>query len=224
MPIYEYRCTSCGHTLEVIQKFNDKPLKKCTECSGALEKLISRSAFQLKGAAGTTRVTAAHGNIVVTVVAVTIDPPRRLRRRRSRRTKPGKAERVEARGRKESRCGRLRLGRLRLCTDDRRTRGALMKVLLVGGGGREAALAWAVPSQPAPHRSCLRPGERRYRASRAARSDRAGERSSAARRARDRRALRPRRRRSRRHRWFPASPTACAPQGSPRSGLRRRRP
>ena len=49
MPMYEYRCTYCGHTLEVIQKFNDKPLKKCTECSGALEKLISRSAFQLKG-------------------------------------------------------------------------------------------------------------------------------------------------------------------------------
>jgi len=49
MPIYEYRCTSCGHTLEVIQKINDKPLKKCTECSGALEKLISRSAFQLRG-------------------------------------------------------------------------------------------------------------------------------------------------------------------------------
>jgi putative FmdB family regulatory protein len=49
MPIYEYRCTSCGKTLEVLQKFNDKPLKKCTECSGALEKLISRSAFQLRG-------------------------------------------------------------------------------------------------------------------------------------------------------------------------------
>ena len=49
MPIYEYRCTSCGRTLEVIQKFDDKPLKKCTECSGALEKLISRSAFQLRG-------------------------------------------------------------------------------------------------------------------------------------------------------------------------------
>jgi putative FmdB family regulatory protein len=49
MPIYEYRCTACGHTLEVIQKVNDKPLKKCTECSGALEKLISRTAFQLKG-------------------------------------------------------------------------------------------------------------------------------------------------------------------------------
>ena len=49
MPIYEYRCTSCGRTLEVIQKFDDKPLKKCTDCSGALEKLISRSAFQLRG-------------------------------------------------------------------------------------------------------------------------------------------------------------------------------
>ena len=49
MPIYEYRCRSCGHTLEVIQKFDDKPLTRCTECPGALEKLISRSAFQLKG-------------------------------------------------------------------------------------------------------------------------------------------------------------------------------
>jgi putative FmdB family regulatory protein len=49
MPIYEYRCTSCGHTLEVIQKFNDAPLTKCTECGKKLEKLISRSAFQLKG-------------------------------------------------------------------------------------------------------------------------------------------------------------------------------
>jgi putative FmdB family regulatory protein len=49
MPIYEYRCTSCGHTLEVIQKLSDKPLTKCTECSGKLEKLISRSAFLLKG-------------------------------------------------------------------------------------------------------------------------------------------------------------------------------
>ena len=49
MPIYEYRCTSCGHTLEVIQKFNDAPLTECTECAGPLEKLISRSAFMLKG-------------------------------------------------------------------------------------------------------------------------------------------------------------------------------
>ena len=49
MPIYEYRCTSCGHVLEVIQKLDDKPLTRCTACKGTLEKLISRSAFQLKG-------------------------------------------------------------------------------------------------------------------------------------------------------------------------------
>ena len=49
MPIYEYRCTKCGRTLEAIQKVDDKPLTKCTECSGKLEKLISRAAFHLKG-------------------------------------------------------------------------------------------------------------------------------------------------------------------------------
>jgi putative FmdB family regulatory protein len=49
MPIYEYRCTKCGRTLEAIQKVDDKPLTKCTECSGRLEKLISRAAFHLKG-------------------------------------------------------------------------------------------------------------------------------------------------------------------------------
>jgi putative FmdB family regulatory protein len=49
MPIYEYRCTKCGRTQEAIQKVDDKPLTKCTECSGRLEKLISRAAFHLKG-------------------------------------------------------------------------------------------------------------------------------------------------------------------------------
>jgi putative FmdB family regulatory protein len=49
MPLYEYRCKSCGHAFEVIQKFSDRPLKTCRECSGPLEKLISRSSFQLKG-------------------------------------------------------------------------------------------------------------------------------------------------------------------------------
>ena len=49
MPIYEYRCKRCGHTLEVIQKFSDRPLRKCPECAGRLEKLISRSSFLLKG-------------------------------------------------------------------------------------------------------------------------------------------------------------------------------
>jgi putative FmdB family regulatory protein len=39
----------CGKINEVIQKFSDKPLKKCNHCSGKLQKLISHSSFHLKG-------------------------------------------------------------------------------------------------------------------------------------------------------------------------------
>ena len=49
MPIYEYRCSACGKVSEILQRGNDKPLKKCPECSGAVEKIVSRSSFQLKG-------------------------------------------------------------------------------------------------------------------------------------------------------------------------------
>ena len=49
MPIYEYECTSCGKIEEIMQKFSDKPLKKCKHCSGKLHKLVSLSSFHLKG-------------------------------------------------------------------------------------------------------------------------------------------------------------------------------
>ena len=49
MPIYEYSCEKCGEVIERIQKFSDPPLKKHAECGGTLTKLISQSAFQLKG-------------------------------------------------------------------------------------------------------------------------------------------------------------------------------
>ena len=49
MPIYEYRCEKCGKTFEVLQRFSDDPLKVHEGCGGAVEKLISQSAFQLKG-------------------------------------------------------------------------------------------------------------------------------------------------------------------------------
>lgn len=49
MPIYEYQCRKCEADFEVVQKFNDKPLRKCTSCGGTLRKLISRSSFHLKG-------------------------------------------------------------------------------------------------------------------------------------------------------------------------------
>src|SRR5580693_1358963 len=49
MPLYEYACDRCGKTLEVLQKYSDEPLTVHENCGGALEKLISRSAFKLKG-------------------------------------------------------------------------------------------------------------------------------------------------------------------------------
>jgi putative FmdB family regulatory protein len=49
MPIYEYRCLDCSHEFELIQKFSDPPLEECPSCPGTVQKLISRSAFHLKG-------------------------------------------------------------------------------------------------------------------------------------------------------------------------------
>jgi putative FmdB family regulatory protein len=50
MPIYEYRCESCGHELEAIQKMSDEPLIDCPTCrEPALKKRISAVAFRLKG-------------------------------------------------------------------------------------------------------------------------------------------------------------------------------
>lgn len=49
MPIYEYECTECGRVDEIVQKMSDKPLTECRHCSGGLRKLISQSAFHLKG-------------------------------------------------------------------------------------------------------------------------------------------------------------------------------
>jgi len=49
MPLYEYKCGSCGEVLEVRQKFSDEPLTIHDKCGGSLEKLISRSSLQFKG-------------------------------------------------------------------------------------------------------------------------------------------------------------------------------
>ena len=49
MPLYEYQCKKCGHRFEKIQKFSDKPVKKCPECGGAVEQTISAPAVQFKG-------------------------------------------------------------------------------------------------------------------------------------------------------------------------------
>jgi putative FmdB family regulatory protein len=49
VPLYEYRCKKCGHKFEKIQKFSDPPVKKCPDCGGAVEQLISSPAVQFKG-------------------------------------------------------------------------------------------------------------------------------------------------------------------------------
>lgn len=50
MPIYEYRCQSCKHELEKLQKISDPPLVDCPECGRPeLTKLISAAGFRLKG-------------------------------------------------------------------------------------------------------------------------------------------------------------------------------
>lgn len=50
MPFYEYRCDSCGHDFEALQKISDEPLKHCPACEKPdLRKLISAAGFRLKG-------------------------------------------------------------------------------------------------------------------------------------------------------------------------------
>ena len=50
MPIYEYCCQDCGHSLEAIQKLADEPLTDCPECGKpALKKQVSAPAFRLSG-------------------------------------------------------------------------------------------------------------------------------------------------------------------------------
>jgi putative FmdB family regulatory protein len=49
MPLYEYLCKKCGHRFEEIRKFSDKQLKKCPECGGVIEQVITAPAVQFKG-------------------------------------------------------------------------------------------------------------------------------------------------------------------------------
>jgi len=49
VPIYGYRCSNCGHQLEVMQKVSDKPLTVCPECQGKLTKLFYPAGVIFKG-------------------------------------------------------------------------------------------------------------------------------------------------------------------------------
>ncbi len=50
MPIYAYRCASCGHAQDVLQKMSDDVLTVCPSCGAATyEKQVTAAGFQLKG-------------------------------------------------------------------------------------------------------------------------------------------------------------------------------
>ncbi|WP_018988970.1 FmdB family zinc ribbon protein [Aromatoleum toluclasticum] len=50
MPIYEYRCDSCGFQKEHLQKMSDETLTVCPSCNAnSYQKLLSAAGFQLKG-------------------------------------------------------------------------------------------------------------------------------------------------------------------------------
>ena len=50
MPIYAYRCESCGFEKDVIQKMSDAPLTACPECKAeSFAKQLTAPGFQLKG-------------------------------------------------------------------------------------------------------------------------------------------------------------------------------
>jgi putative FmdB family regulatory protein len=50
MPIYAYKCASCGHAKDVLQKISDAPLSVCPACGAeSFTKQLTAAGFQLKG-------------------------------------------------------------------------------------------------------------------------------------------------------------------------------
>jgi putative FmdB family regulatory protein len=49
MPTYGYRCASCGHQFEIIQRISDEPLTACPKCQGKLSKMLYPVGISFKG-------------------------------------------------------------------------------------------------------------------------------------------------------------------------------
>ncbi|MBI4279615.1 MAG: hypothetical protein HY660_14280 [Armatimonadetes bacterium] len=49
MPIYEYRCTKCGHQFEVYQQVSDAPVSTCEQCGGSVRRVFSPVGIIFKG-------------------------------------------------------------------------------------------------------------------------------------------------------------------------------
>jgi putative FmdB family regulatory protein len=50
MPIYEYECDECQHSFEIMQSFQDDPIKICPNCQGHLHRVIQPVGIVFKGA------------------------------------------------------------------------------------------------------------------------------------------------------------------------------
>lgn len=87
MPIYAYKCESCGHAKDVLQKMSDDPLTVCPHCgASAFRKQLTAAGFQLKGsgwyatdfkggaAATTSAATAATGTAAAPAAASESSP------------------------------------------------------------------------------------------------------------------------------------------------------
>ena len=49
MPVYEYRCRSCGHELEEVQPMGSGPPGPCPECGGELRRVYGRVGVRFSG-------------------------------------------------------------------------------------------------------------------------------------------------------------------------------
>jgi len=62
MPTYGYRCGSCGHQFEIVQRISDEPLTACPECQGKLSKMLYPVGISFKGSGFYTTDYKGSGN------------------------------------------------------------------------------------------------------------------------------------------------------------------
>jgi putative FmdB family regulatory protein len=62
MPTYGYRCGSCGHQFEIVQRISDDPLSTCPLCQGKLSKMLYPVGISFKGSGFYTTDYKGSGN------------------------------------------------------------------------------------------------------------------------------------------------------------------
>ena len=62
MPTYGYRCGSCGHQFEIVQRISEEPLTTCPKCQGKLSKMLYPVGISFKGSGFYTTDYKGAGN------------------------------------------------------------------------------------------------------------------------------------------------------------------